>query len=41
MEITKEQGELAIKELKSTGKETIQDLTSFCSRVTLNIICGN
>lgn len=41
MDIIQEQGEVLIKFLKSEGKESIQSLIPFCSRFTLNIICGN
>lgn len=40
MEITMEQSDNLVKHLKSEGKESVQSLVPFCSKFTLNIICG-
>ncbi|OXU30847.1 hypothetical protein TSAR_012651 [Trichomalopsis sarcophagae] len=39
IEITNEEGERAVKNIRSTSKETKVDLLPFCSKYTLNIIC--
>ncbi|CAB0039896.1 unnamed protein product [Trichogramma brassicae] len=40
MEITFEQSNKAVKDISSSGKETNVDLLPYCSKCTLNIICG-
>ena len=40
MEITNEEAHKCIEYLKAQGKESVQNLQSFCSKYTLKIICG-
>lgn len=41
VEITSEQGEKFIEELKNEGQEITKSLIPFFSEITLKIICGN
>lgn len=40
MEITNEEVQIMIESLRNEGKENVQSLVQFCSKHTLNIVCG-
>lgn len=40
LDIINEEGEKCILSLKNEGQETIKSVVPFCSRLTLNVICG-